>query len=113
MWGVAFVSEDCSVVRNGSKVLDDQFCKRRPVVAVARQRIFTDNSINVTPSVQVPNVSVIIIGQNKASFDVLQLLCQPLMVLCLKRAVVIPLRANIGWVEVKQGKPPLFTILFW
>jgi hypothetical protein len=33
MWGVAFDLEDYSVVRNGSKVLDDQFSKRRSVVA--------------------------------------------------------------------------------
>lgn len=103
MWGVAFDSEDYSVVRNGSKVLDDQFRKRRSVVAVARQGVLSDDGLHVAPCVQFPDGSVIIIGQNKAPFDVLQLLCQSLVVLGLKRAVVIPLRANIGRVEVKKG----------
>ena len=96
MWGVAFDSEDYSVMRNGSKVLDDQFRKWCSVVAISCQGIPADNGLHVTPCVHVSDGSVIIIGQNKTSFDTLQLLCQPLVVLGLKWAVVIPLCANIG-----------------
>ncbi len=47
MWGVAFISEDYSAMRNALKVLNDQFRKRRSVVTTARQRVLADNSFRV------------------------------------------------------------------